>query len=152
MEILVYDPFVEDKVITAAGYSPVTLEQMLSSSDIVSIHIPVLEETKGIVNRSWFEKMKPSAYLINTARAAVIDQKDLVEALENGTIHGAAIDVYWQEPIPSNHPLLSMERVLLTPHIAGITSDVDGWSGELIAQDILAYLRGEPRTHLWKIK
>lgn len=152
MEILVYDPFVAEEKITAAGYSPVTLDQMLSNSDIVSIHIPVLEETKGIVNRSWFEKMKPSAYLINTARAAVIDQKDLVEALENGTIYGAALDVYWQEPIPANHPLLSMERVLLTPHIAGITSDVDGWSGELMAQDILAYLKGEARTHLWKMK
>lgn len=150
MEVLVYDPFVAAETIAAAGYSSVTLEQMLSASDIVSIHIPVLPETKGIVNRSWFEKMKPTAYLINTARAAVIDQRDLVEALESERIRGAAIDVYWQEPIPANHPLLKMERVLLTPHIAGITSDVDGWSGELIAQDILAYLKGEQRTHLWK--
>jgi len=152
MKVLAYDPYVPAETITAAGCTPATLDQMLSESDIVSIHLPVLPSTKGIVNKDWFSKMKPTAYLVNTARAAVVDQKDLIEALQNGIIRGAAIDVFWQEPIPANHPLLNMERVLLTPHIAGITSDVDSWSGELIAQDILAYLKGEPRTHLWKMK
>lgn len=150
MKILAYDPFVSAEAIKAEGCIPTTLEEMLSGSDIVSIHLPVLPETRAVVNKEWFSKMKPSAYLINTARAAVIDQKDLVDALQNGTIHGAALDVYWQEPLPANHPLLGIDRVLLTPHIAGLTTDVDGWSGELIAQDILAYLKGEPRRHLWK--
>ena len=152
MEVLAYDPFVPADAIRAEGCTPATLDEMLSGSDIVSIHLPVLPETRAIVNKDWFTKMKPTAYLINTARAAVIDQRDLVEALQNGTIHGAALDVYWQEPIPANHPLLSMDHVLLTPHIAGLTTDVDGWSGELMAQDILAYLKGEPRKHIWKRK
>ncbi|NCB62365.1 MAG: hydroxyacid dehydrogenase [Clostridia bacterium] len=152
MKVLAYDPFVPAETIEAEGCVSATLDEMLSGSDIVSIHLPVLPETQAVVNKDWFSKMKPTAYLINTARAAVIHQKDLVDALESGTIRGAALDVYWQEPIPANHPLLGMDRVLLTPHIAGLTTDVDGWSGELMAQDILAYLKGEPRKFLWKRK
>ncbi len=152
MKVLAYDPFVPAEAIEAAGCVPARLDEMLSGSDIVSIHLPVLPETMAIVDKTWFAKMKPTAYLINTARAAVIHQQDLVEALQNGAIHGAALDVYWQEPLPSNHPLLSMDHVLLTPHIAGLTTDVDGWSGELMAQDVLAYLKGEPRKYIWKRK
>ncbi len=113
---------------------------------MVSIHLPVVESTKGIVNKDWFSKMKPTAILINTARAAVIDQKDFVEALQNGTIGGAAIDVYWKEPVP----LLSMRNVVCTPHMAGLTTDVDNWSGEMMSQEVLAYLRGEERKYIWK--
>ena len=151
MEVLAYDPYCPESAMLEAGVQPVGLEQMLSGSDIVSIHLPVLPSTKAIVDKSWFEKMRPTAYLINTARAAVIHQKDLVDALENGTIQGAAIDVFWQEPIPANHPLLKMRNVLLTPHMAGLTTDVDNWSGTIMAQDVLAYLEGRPRTHLWKL-
>lgn len=136
---------------TEAGVCPASLDEMLKNSDIVSIHLPVLDSTKAIVDKTWFEKMKPGAYLINTARAAVIHQRDLVEALEKGTIRGAAIDVFWQEPLPANHPLLKMRNVLLTPHMAGLTTDVDNWSGTIMAQDVLAYLEGRPRTHLWKL-
>lgn len=152
MKVLVYDPFVPAAAVESEGCVPAALEEMLSGSDIVSIHLPVLPETRAIVDRSWFSRMKPTAYLINTARAAVIHQKDLVEALQSRTIYGAALDVYWQEPIPANHPLLSMDHVLLTPHIAGLTTDVEGWSGELMAQEILAYLKNEPRKYLWKRK
>ena len=96
--------------------------------------------------------MKPTAYLVNTARAAVIDQRDFVEALQNKTIGGAAVDVYWQEPIPANHPLLKMRNVTCTPHYAGLTQDVDGWSGRLISEYIIAYLKGEPFKHVWNPK
>ena len=94
--------------------------------------------------------MKSTAYLINTARAAVIDQKDFVEALEKGIIGGAAIDVYWEEPVPANHPVLTMRNVVCTPHMAGLTVDVDNWSGEMMSQEVLAYLRGEDRKFIWK--
>lgn len=110
----------------------------------------MLEATKGIVNKDWFDLMKESAYVVNTARAAVIDQKDFVEALENKSIAGAAIDVYWQEPVPVNHPLLKMNNVLCTPHMAGLTTDVDNWSGEMMAQEVLAYLNDEERKYIWK--
>lgn len=151
MRVLAYDPYYPADQMREQGAEPASLEQMLSESDIVSIHLPVMPATEGIVDKTWFDRMKPTAYFINTARAAVVDQRALVEALENHTIKGAAIDVFWQEPIPANHPLLKMRNVLLTPHMAGLTTDVDGWSGAIMAEDVLAYLQGKPRTHLWKL-
>lgn len=151
MEVLAYDPYCTAQDMEKNGVACVDLKELLGRSDIVSIHLPVLPTTRGIVDRTWFAQMKPSAYLVNTARAAVIHQRDLVEALESGRIRGAALDVFWQEPIPANHPLLKMRNVLLTPHMAGLTTDVDGWSGRIMAGEILAYLRGEPRKHLWKL-
>lgn len=152
MEILAYDPYLPAEKIEADGAKAVDLDTMLGGSDIVSIHLPVVPATKGIVNKDWFSKMKPTAYVINTARAAVIDQKDFVEALQNKTIAGAAIDVYWQEPVPANHPLLSMRNVLCTPHMAGLTTDVDSWSGTMMGDEVIAYLKGEPRKYLWKLR
>lgn len=152
MEILAYDAYLPADVIEATGARAVDLDTMLAESDIVSIHLPVLPSTRNIVNKDWFNKMKPSCYVINTARAAVIDQRDFVEALENKVIAGAAVDVYWKEPIPSNHPLLNMKNVTLTPHMAGLTTDVDGWSGRIMSEDILAYLHGEPAKHIWNPK
>ena len=70
--------------------------------------------------------------------------------LQNKTIGGAAVDVYWQEPVPANHPLLSMRNVVCTPHMAGLTTDVDNWSGEMMAQEVLAYLEGNERKYIWK--
>lgn len=152
MEILAYDPFLPAERIEADGAIPVDLDTMLSQSDVISLHLPVLPSTRGIVNKDWFSKMKPTALVVNTARAAVIDQKDFVEALQNGTIGGAAIDVYWQEPIPANHPLLQMRNVTLTPHIAGLTTDVNSWSGKMMGSEVTAYLDGEQRQYLWKVR
>ena len=150
MEILAYDPYLDDEKIEATGAKACDLDTMLSDADIVSIHLPVVDSTRGIVNKDWFSKMKKTAYVVNTARAAVIDQRDFVEALQNGDIAGAAVDVYWQEPVPINHPLLKMRNVVCTPHMAGLTTDVDNWSGEMMSQEILAYLKGEDRKYIWK--
>ena len=136
MEVLAYDPYLDPEKIKADGAVPADLDTMLSDT----------------VNKEWFDKMKPTAILINTARAYVIDQKDFVEALQNKTIGGAAVDVYWKEPVPANHPLLSMRNVICTPHMAGLTTDVDGWSGKMMGDEVLAYLKGEPRKFLWKLK
>ena len=152
MEVLACDPYCPEEAILRDGAKSVDLDTMLSQSDMISIHLPVIPSTIGIVNKEWFSKMKPTAYVINTARAAVIHQKDFIKALQNRTIAGAAVDVYWQEPIPANHPLLSMRNVTLTPHMAGLTADVDRWSGEMMGDEIIAYLKGKPRKYLWKIK
>lgn len=152
MEVLAYDPYCSVEEIEAGGAIAVSRDTMLEESDIVSLHLPVLASTMSMVNKEWFSRMKPTAYLINTARAAVVHQQDLVEALQSGMIGGAALDVYWQEPIPANHPLLSMRNVVLTPHMAGLTTDVDGWSGAMIGDEVLSYLRNEPRKYLWKLK
>ena len=152
MKVLVYDPYMTAEKIEKDGAEKVELDTMLTLSDMVSVHLPVLPSTKAIVNRDWFLKMKPSAYLINTARAAVIDQKDFVEALASRQIAGAAVDVYWQEPVPANHPLLKMRNVVCTPHMAGLTTDVDSWSGTMMGEEIMAYLKGEPRKYIWRQK
>lgn len=152
MEIIAYDPYIPKEKIETDGVQAVDLDTMLSQSDMISIHLPVLPQTKGIVNKDWFSKMKSTAYVINTARAAVIDQKDFVEALQNKQIAGAAIDVYWKEPVPANHPLLKMRNVVCTPHMAGLTTDVDGWSGTMMGEEILAYLKGEQRKYIWKVR
>lgn len=152
MEILAYDPYMPAEKIETDGAKAVDLDTMLAESDMVSIHLPVLPSTKGIVNKEWFSKMKPTAYVINTARAAVIDQKDFVEALQNKEIAGAAIDVYWKEPVPANHPLLKMRNVVCTPHMAGLTTDVDSWSGNMMGDEVIAYLKGEPRKYIWKVR
>ena len=152
MEILAYDPFLDPEKIKADGAVPADLDTMLAQSDIVSLHLPVIPATKDSVNKDWFGKMKKTAILVNTARAYVVNQRDLIEALENGEIGGAAIDVYWKEPVPVNHPLLKMRNVVCTPHMAGLTTDVDGWSGKMMGDEVIAYLKGEPRKYLWKLR
>lgn len=152
MEILAYDPYMPAGKIEADGAKVVDLDTMLAKSDMISIHLPVLPSTKAIVNKDWFSKMKPTAYVINTARAAVIDQKDFIEALQNKKIAGAAVDVYWKEPIPANHPLLKMRNVICTPHMAGLTTDVDKWSGTMMGEEVIAYLKGNQRKFIWKIR
>lgn len=151
MEVLAYDPYLNEALAESDGVKGVDLDTMLAEADIVSVHLPTIPSCKEIVNREWFSKMKKSAYLVNTARAYVINQKDFVEALQNGDIAGAAVDVYWKEPVPANHPLLQMKNVVCTPHMAGLTTDVDGWSGRMMAEEITAYLNGERGKYLWKV-
>ncbi len=152
MNVIAYDPYLNEALAAADGVKGVDLDTMLAESDIVSVHLPTIPSCKAIVNKEWFGKMKKTAYLVNTARAYVIDQKDFVEALENGDIAGAAVDVYWKEPVPENHPLLRMDNVVCTPHMAGLTTDVDGWSGRMMAEEITAYLEEKPGKYLWKVR
>jgi D-3-phosphoglycerate dehydrogenase len=152
MEILAYDPYLNEELAKADGAKGVDLDTLLAESDILSIHLPTIPSCKAIVNKDWFSKMKKTAWVINTARAYVIDQKDFIEALQNGDIAGAAVDVYWKEPVPANHPLLQMRNVLCTPHMAGLTTDVDGWSGRMMAEEVNAYLEGKPGKYLWKVR
>jgi D-3-phosphoglycerate dehydrogenase / 2-oxoglutarate reductase len=149
MKVIAFDAYCPTERMKNDSVQPVTRDELLQMSDFVSIHLPVTEETKASINDEWFSKMKKTAYFINTARAAVVDQKALVDALEHKLIAGAAIDVYWQEPVPENHPLLKMKNVVCTPHMAGLTVDVDTWSGEIMSEEIMAYLEGKKRNHIW---
>lgn len=118
VEVLVYDPFVQKEVLNQFGVEGVEWNTLLAASDFISIHLPLNKDTKHLFNRFAFERMKRSAYLINTSRGAVVNSLDLASALKDGTIAGAALDVLEEEPIPSNHPLLSHEQCLLTSHCA----------------------------------
>ena len=104
----------------------VTLDGLFRTSDIVSLHTPLTAETRHLVNRERIGMMKPTAFLVNTARGPVVDEAALTEALRAGRIAGAGLDVFEQEPIDPGNPLLEMDNVVLTPHIAGITWDT--WS------------------------
>ncbi|MCD8077026.1 MAG: 3-phosphoglycerate dehydrogenase [Lachnospiraceae bacterium] len=103
----------------------VSLDQLLAESDIVSIHIPLLESTEGMIDRSKIMLMKQNACLINTSRGRVVNEQDLVEALRAKRILGAGLDTFSVEPLPQNSPLLTMENVIVTPHCGGNTADND---------------------------
>jgi phosphoglycerate dehydrogenase-like enzyme len=142
LEVLVYDPYVPVEVIAAHGSASVGLGELLARADIVSVHCKVTDETRNLLGPEQIAQMKPGAYFINTARAAVVDQDALLEALRSGRIAGAAFDVYWDEPLPLDSPLLEWPNVIHTPHIGGATTDLDRRTAELVVGDVLAVIRG----------
>ncbi|NQV92941.1 D-glycerate dehydrogenase [Candidatus Kaiserbacteria bacterium] len=119
-----------------------TVEEVLKEADVVTTHVPLLDSTIHLINKDTLSQMKPTAYLINSSRGPVIDEKALVEALKNGVIKGAAIDVFEEEPKLA--PGLSeLNNVVITPHIASATEETRGKMSEIAAQNIIDFLRGE---------
>ena len=141
MNILVYSrtPREDEK-----GIHYVSLEELLKNSDYVSLHCPLTESTRHMINKETLSLMKPTAFLINTSRGALIDEVALIEALENGTIAGAGLDVQETEPPVASSPLYTMDNVLLTPHM--------GWKGletrkrlvSILADNIKSFIKGNP--------
>jgi D-3-phosphoglycerate dehydrogenase len=115
LHVVAYDPYVPAEVLAAASVRGVSFDELLKVSDYVSIHAPLLPETQNLFNSAAFKCMKPSAYLINTARGAIVDEADLAAALDAGQLAGAALDVMSLEP-PGNSPLFGRKKVILTPH------------------------------------
>jgi D-3-phosphoglycerate dehydrogenase len=114
----------DDGRAATVGAKHVTLETLLGESDIVSVHMRLSADTNGILNRERLALMKPSSFLINTARGALVDREALIDALREGRIAGAGLDVFHDEPIGANDPLLSLPNVVMTPHNAGTTQEV----------------------------
>ena len=123
MKIIAFDPFVPPEKIRAQSAEPRSLEQVLSTSDIVSVNVPLSSETTRLVGEKEIRLMKPSAVLINTSRGKVLDEQALVKALTSGWIAAAGVDVLEQEPPESDNPLLKLENVTITPHTAAFTAD-----------------------------
>ena len=101
------------------------MEELFSDSDFVTVHLKHTDKTEGIIAMSEFERMKPTAFFINTSRGRVIDEKALINVLKRTVIAGAALDVFWYEPLPSDSPLRTLDNVILTPHVAGIPLDAN---------------------------
>jgi len=149
MNIIGYDPFVApyEFAISDIGVQLKSYEEVLSMSDFISIHVPLNESTRYMINKDSFSKMKPSSYIINTSRGGIIKENDLNEALSSGLISGAALDVFEHEP-PYGSPLLNQENVILTPHIAGLTEEAQVRTSCLVATEVANILQGAPSTCL----
>ena len=124
MSILVFDPFIDKSKIEAPGIRTADLDTLIASSDFVSLHARESKENENMFGKKQFELMKQSAYFINSARGSLLDESALLEALTNGRIAGACLDVMKKEPISPDNPLVSMDNVFITPHIAGASREV----------------------------
>jgi len=143
MRVIAYDPYVLGPVMESRGVTPVDFETLLRESDFVSIHTPLTSETNKMFGYEQFKKMKPTAYFVNTARGGCVDQPALIQALKEGLIAGAGIDVTVDEPIAPDNPLLTMTNVILTGHSAwySVTSEADLYRRPMT--QVVQALRGE---------
>jgi len=130
------------------GAEYVPLDELMRESDYISLHVPLTPETKGMLNRNMLELMKPSAYLINTARGEVIDEKHLIEMLRSGRIRGAALDVFQGEPLNVNPELYGLENVVLAPHIGSASLETRTEMAVMAAQAVIDVLEGKKPKNL----
>lgn len=142
MNVIAHDDF--STQVPSYAHNKVTLETLLAESDFVSLHCPALPATENMINQSTLDKMKPSAFLINTSRGQLVDEAALAVALNQGVISGAALDTLWQEPPAENNPLLIARNCVITPHIAWATLDARQRIMSMVAENIQSYLDGAP--------
>jgi phosphoglycerate dehydrogenase-like enzyme len=150
MQVLAYDPYVSTHAEPTVEFT--SLSDLLARSDIVSIHCAATPETRRMVGADELALMKPTAFLVNTARAEIVDEEALVAVLLDGRIAGAALDVFSVEPLPPRHTLLGIENVILTPHIGGSPDDVVRRHSWMVAQDLIRWKRGERPEHLINVE
>lgn len=144
MHILAYSPSLTDRDARALGVERADLDDLLRRSDVVSLHTALNPQTRHLLNRERLALMKPSAILVNTARGAVVDQPALYDALVAGTIAGAALDVTDPEPLPADHPLLSLPNVVIAPHIGSATIGTRRRMALMAADNLIAGVTGQP--------
>jgi D-3-phosphoglycerate dehydrogenase len=143
MRILAYDPGVPEDRIRSAGAEPVSLDQLLSEGDFITVHCSLTEQSCGLIGQAAFSRMKRGAFFINAARGGIIDSAALCSAVKSGLVRSAALDVFSKEPPDTADPLLGMEQVLLTPHSAAHTEEALTRMGLDAVEDVLRILRGE---------
>jgi D-3-phosphoglycerate dehydrogenase len=145
-----HDPVVAPAVAAAAGVSLLPLDDLLSTSDFVSIHVPLMATTTGLIGAAELARLQPHAMLINTSRGRIIDEPALIAALRASQLAGAGLDVFAEEPTPADNPLLTMEQVVVTPHTSGFSDEVVDLIPRLAVAEVLAVLGGgEPRAIAW---
>jgi len=148
MKILAYDPVVPAEEIRARGGEPVSLDDLLKQSDMITMHMPLTSESKHLLNREAFSKMKDGVYIVCAARGGVIDEDALLEALNSGKVAGAALDVFATEP-PGETELVAHPHVIDTPHVGAQTVEAQTRAAHDIAEEVLNALAGEPLR--WKV-
>lgn len=143
VKILAYDPFVNEAEPGQNVEFVETLEELFERSDIISLHMPFMPSTEGIINKSLFDCMKPHAYLVNTCRGGVVNEEDMVEALKSGKLAGAGLDVLVEEPPRKDHPLMNMENVYVTSHMGAASLESEYRSQVIIADNVKTFLEGK---------
>ena len=143
MTVQAFDPFVSAATFQQLGVRACGLDELLETSDYLSVHTPLTVQTRHLLAEGQLRRMKPGAFLINTSRGAVVNEAALVRALQEKWIAGAALDVFEREPLPPNHPLLSMSNVILTPHVAYCSNGAYAKVRRMAAEAAACVLRGE---------
>src|SRR5207248_5622338 len=144
MRLVGYDPFVSRARARALGVELMpNLEAVLVQSDFVTIHLPRTPDTEGLIGERELARLKPGARIVNTSRGGILDERAVVHALRDGTLAGAALDVFEQEPVPAAHPLLRFDQVVATPHLGASTKEAQDKAGSDIAEMVRLALRGE---------
>ena len=142
VKILAYDPYMNAEAAAQAKVTPVSLDELLTESDVVSLHLPATPQTHHLINRDTIAKMKDGAYLVNTSRGVLIDETALKEALEAGKLAGAALDVFEREPITEDLPLNELDNILLAPHVAALSVETNYNAGITCAESVIRVYQG----------
>jgi glyoxylate reductase len=148
MKILFYDVVPRPEIGKDFGAKKVDLDTLFRESDFVSIHVPLMKETYHLVNAERLKLMKKTAYLINNSRGPVVDEKALYAALKEGRIAGAGLDVFEQEPIPVDNPLLKLDNVVVAPHISSASYETRSKMAEMVAENLVAFFEGKKPPNL----
>jgi D-3-phosphoglycerate dehydrogenase / 2-oxoglutarate reductase len=144
MRVMVYDPFISEEVFTASGIEPIIdLRQGLAICDFLSVHVPLTPQTAGLIGHQELAAMRPTAFIISTARGGVVDEDALVSALRMGLIRGAGLDVFTEEPPSPAHPLLGLTNVILSPHSAALTKECAQRMDVVAAKNCLDAIDGQ---------
>lgn len=141
--ILAYDPYMNAEEANVRNVTPVSLEELLQKSDVISLHLPSTEETEHLINAESIAKMKDGAYLVNTSRGVLVDEKALYDALASGKLAGAGLDVYEKEPLTPDNPLFELENNVLAPHVSALTYETNYNGGIICAESIIRVAKGE---------
>ena len=144
MKIIAWSQNLTPERAAEAGVTRVEKSDLFRMADVLTIHLLLSERTRGLVGRNELALMKPSAILVNTARAAILDEAALIAALTEGRLAGAGLDVYGREPLPPDAPILKAPHTVLTPHLGYVTRETYGIYFPQALEDIEAWLRGEP--------
>ena len=148
MKVLGYDALLPNEELRARGTVPTDFDSLLGASDYVCMHLPLNDETRGLIGSEAMNKMKPGSRLVSVARGGIVDEQALLAALESGQLSGAALDVFSEEP-PRESPLLQHPNMIATPHIGASTEEAQAKGGRDIAYEVLAALNGEPLR--WRV-
>ena len=144
MKVIAWSPNLTPEKCKEAGVGYASKDELFATADIITIHLVLSERSRGVVNASDIGRMKKTAYLINTARAPIVDQAALITALQNKTIAGAGLDVFEVEPLPRDHPYRKLDNVVLTPHLGYVSEQNYKVFYRDVVEDIRAWLDGKP--------